>query len=166
MVGRARRILGEASGRRRCSGTTALAGAAVVLGVVVRAGRQPGLAGLVDLLVLEPADDVQVPLPVASRVPADQPGVSELLEVVLDVDGCVLGTQGPENPGNDRCVVAVTALVVGLSEEPDVGEHGGDRALGAPLVGEQVRLDRANARHVSGPRREEPATRCRDGRRS
>jgi hypothetical protein len=121
--------------------------------VVLRAGGQAGLARLVDLLVLGPGHDVQVAAAVAAGVPADQARVRELLEVVLDVDGGVLGAQGPEQPGDDRGVVAVAAVVVRLAEQPEEGPLGLDAHFGERLGDERLRLDGSDPRHVSGPDR-------------
>jgi hypothetical protein len=103
--------------------------------------------------MLEPARDVKVTLAVTARVTADEAGVGELLEVVLDVDRRVLRAQGPEHPGDDRRVVPVPAVVVGLSEQTDVRDHPGHRAGRDAFVDEEVWLDGAYAGHVSASAR-------------
>src|SRR5690606_11371425 len=75
----------------------------------------------------------------------------ELLEVLLDVYGTVLGAQRPQDSGNDGGVVPVPSVVIGLGEQADVGDDRGDRASRDPFVDEQVRLDRADAGHLSPP---------------
>jgi hypothetical protein len=82
--------LTEGSVRQRCClGEAGSCGAAD--GVVVGACGESALAGPVDLLVLVPGGDVQVTLVVRAGVAADEAGVGELGEVLLDVGGGVFG---------------------------------------------------------------------------
>ncbi|MGF6942310.1 hypothetical protein BKA18_002102 [Streptomyces auratus] len=93
----------------RCAGSGPLS-------VVLRAGWVTNAARAVDLLVLAPGDDVQVPLAVVAFVAAYQVGAGELGQIVLDVYRAVLRTQGPEQSGDDGGLVAEAAVVVGLGE--------------------------------------------------
>lgn len=93
---------------------------------------------------------MEVAASVAAGVPAEQAGVGELLEVVLDVDRRVLGPQGPEQPRDDRGVIAMAAVVVGLGEEAEERPLRLDAHLGERLGEERLRLDGPDPCHVSG----------------
>lgn len=136
--------LTDCSVRQRCGlGETSSCGATD--GVVVGACGEPALARPVDLLVLVPGDDVQVALVVRAGVAADEAGVGELGEVLLDVGGGVFGAQDPKLSGGDRGVVAVAALVVGLGEEAEEGALGGQGDRGQGFGDEGFGLDGADA---------------------
>lgn len=132
-------------GRRGCHGLDSLGAARGTVRIVVaRAGRDAALAGPVDLLVLVPRDDVKVALVVRALVPADQAGVGQLGEILLDLGGSVLRTQNPQLTGDDRRVVAIAALVVGLSEQAEEGALGGQGDDGEGFGDEGFGLDGAD----------------------
>lgn len=113
--------------------------------LVVRADRVARAAGPVDLLVLGPGHDVQVPLAIVPLVPADQTGTVELVEVVLDLQWPVLGPQGPQSAGDDGGLVTEAAVVVGLGEQSDEGPLGVDAHCSERLGDEGFGLDGAYA---------------------
>lgn len=88
-----------------------------------------------------------------------RPAARELVEIVLDVDRGVLGAQGPQEPSDDRGVVAVPSVVVSLREEAEEGPLGLDAHFGERLGEERLRLDGAYPGHVSGSDRWRPG-RC------
>jgi hypothetical protein len=94
--------------------------------------------------VLGEGDDVQVPLAVLALVTADQPGIVELDEVVLDRLRPVLAAQRPQLAGDDGSLVAEPALVIGLGEQPEEGPLGGQGHRREGLGRERLGLDGAD----------------------
>lgn len=103
---------------------------------------------------------MEVAAAVAAGVAADQSRVGELLEVVLDVHRGVLGAKRPEQPGDDRRVVPVTAVVISLGEQAEEGALRLDAHLGERLGEERLRLDRPYPRHLSAPDEKRRRNRC------
>ncbi len=69
---------------------------------------------------------MEVPLAVAAGVPVDQADPLHLHEVVLDVDGGLVGAHHPELAVDNRGVVPVAPSVVALGGQAEEGALGVD----------------------------------------
>lgn len=123
----------------------------LLLEIVGRADRETNAARSVDLLVLAPGDDVQVPLAVVTLITTDQVSGGELRQVVLYLHGAMRWTQGPQQPGENGRLIAESAVVVSLGEETEEGSLCAEGDGGERLGGESFGLDCSDSGHGQRP---------------
>lgn len=125
--------------------------AVVLVGQVDWAPGQPRLARPVDLLVLLPLHQVQVPLAVAAGVPADEAGLHHLGQFGLKVVFRVAAAHRPQLAVDLRGLVGQAAEVVGDGGHALEGALGGKADLGQRLGLVCLRLVRADTGQASPP---------------